>query len=142
MAAIPEIADQLLSGPLWAAAGGLPLSLAARWCDVRSRFIPKGRVGRGERAVARNGRVLLAGDRPLAELAGCAVRVRVQVWHKVILPGRPPEPFGLLLCVRGRDDVAGPLYETRLSERPGEAFDLALDVGGGRVLEFRRDVPA
>ena len=57
--------DGLLSGPL-SRAGTWPILLRVRCCDVRPVFLPKGRVGRHYRAVARNGRVLLASDRGLA----------------------------------------------------------------------------
>jgi hypothetical protein len=138
--ALPPEVGQFLSGPL-ASAGPFPLALRALLCDLRPRFLVKGAVGRGFRAVARNGRVLLASDLPLADLAGRTARVRLQTWHKAILPEDPPEPYGVLLCVRGEPRPDGdPCYLTRLERKapfPEESHpDLILDVGGGMVLTF------
>ena len=102
----------VLWGPLLDAAGSLPISLPVRFCDPRPRFLAKGTIGRGHRAVARNGRALLASDVPLAELANQVVRLRFQTWHKAILVGDRPEPWGVLMCVR-RADVE-PEYVARL----------------------------
>jgi hypothetical protein len=139
MSAIPDAAARHLRGPLLAEARRWPLSFGAVLCDLRPRFLPKCRVGRGYRAVARNGRVLLASDLPLDELTGRAARVRLQTWHRAILAGDTPEPYGLLVCVRclGEGEEP-PRYGTRLVQIPEEPFDLALDVGGGLVLEIRR----
>jgi len=126
-----------LRGPLFDAAGGLPLSFPALLCDLRPRFLAKCRVGTGFRAVARNGRVLLASDRSLEELAGRAVRVRVQAWHKKILTGEQPEPWGVLLCIRCEENGSAEPYTARLTDQCGQEFALALDVGGGMELEFR-----
>jgi hypothetical protein len=129
-------AADLLAGPLPAAAW--PLLFLARLCDLRPRFIPKGEAGRGYRAVARNGRVLLASDRPLAELAGRVARLRLQTWRRAVLPGDRPTAHGLLLCVRCSDvPPASPTHVTRLVRTPEEPFDLALALGGGLVLVFR-----
>src|SRR5262245_28201702 len=92
--------SNLLHGPLLREAGRLPLSLRVCWGDLRPRLIDKGRAGRGYRAIARNGRVLWASDVPLAELPSRVTRLRIQTWHKVILPGEAPEPYGVLLCIR------------------------------------------
>jgi hypothetical protein len=121
--------------PLLDAASDLPISLRVQLCDLKPRFLPKGTVGRGFRAVARNGRVLLASDTPLAQLAGQVVTMRIQTWHKAILPGDQPAPYGLLVCVRCAD--VEPLYVARLTPRCEEPFALALDVGGEMVLEVR-----
>jgi hypothetical protein len=130
-----------LRGPLLTLSGRWPVNLAALLCDLRPRLLPKGRAGRGYRAVARNGRVLVASDRPLAELPGLVSQVRIQTWHRVLLPGDRPEPYGLLLCIRSAaDPCPGPVYATRLVPCPEEPFDLALDLGGGLVLEFRSRV--
>src|SRR5437879_6049510 len=91
--------SRILWGPLWATAGTLPLTLSATLCDLRPRFIQKYQVGRGYRAIARNGRVLLASDCSLADLAGRCARVRFQTWHQAILGGDKPKPYGLLICV-------------------------------------------
>lgn len=130
-------AADLLAGPLAAAAG--PLLFLALLCDPRRRFIPKGSAGRGYRAVARNSRVLLASDLPLAELAGRVARLRLQTWHRAVLPGDRPTAYGLLLCVRctGVPPVS-PRHVTRLVRTPEAPFDLALALGGGLVLEFRQ----
>src|SRR5206468_2022091 len=76
-----------------------PFALRAVLCDLRPRFLPKAAVGPGRRAVARNGRVLLCSDRPLDALAGQPASVRLQTWHRAILPGDLPAPYGVLLCV-------------------------------------------
>jgi hypothetical protein len=98
-------------------------------------------VGSGCRAVARNGRVLLCGDRPLEELAGQRASVRLQTWHRTILPGESPRPYGVLLCVRTRS--ANDPTDTRFTlhlVRPGEAEgDLRMNVGGGMVLDLRTE---
>jgi hypothetical protein len=115
----------------------LPLTLTAVLCDLRPRFIAKGTAGRGYRAVARNGRILLACDRPLAELVGQTARVRLQVWHRALLPGDRLEPAGLLLYIGTQRRAVSELpYHTRLA-KPGAA-ELILDVGGGLGLEFYR----
>jgi hypothetical protein len=128
----------LLNGPLLAAGVPWPLTLRARLGDLRPRFLPKGPAGRGFRAVARNGRVLLASDRPASELAGRAAEVRLQTWHRVILSGEAPRPWGVLLCVRCLDDAAEVDYVAQLGRAAEGAFDLALEVGGGMRLQFRR----
>jgi hypothetical protein len=84
--------------------------------------------------VARNGRVLLASDRPVSELADRPAQLRVQTWHRTILPGDPPIPRGLLLCVRCFDGPWDGAYVTRLVRRGEEPFDLEIDVGGGMAL--------
>jgi hypothetical protein len=115
-----------------------PICLSARLCDLRPRFIAKSQVGSGHRAIARNGRVLLASEKSLTELIGRLVALRVQTWHKAILPGDRPQDYGILLCIRVLDLVeALDCYDTRLSPPSAEPVDLALDVGGGLRLEFR-----
>jgi hypothetical protein len=102
-------------------------------------MLPKGQVGNGYRAIARNGRVLLAAPAPLEEWAGQPTRLRLQVWHKAILPGDRPEPFGLLMCLRKLGPLqTGSTLETRLTPQADDGFALALDLGGNRVMEFRR----
>ncbi len=80
-----EEAGMLLQGPLrgWTP---WPCVLQARLCDLRPRFLVKA-LGPGPRAVARNGRVLLCSDRALADLPDRVARVRLQTWHRTILPG-------------------------------------------------------
>jgi hypothetical protein len=104
---------------------------------LRPRLLAKGRAGRGYRAVARNGRVLVASDLPLEELGGRIAQVRLQTWHRAILSGDPFEPYGVLLCLRSRHGPSGrPLYETQLVRAGNGRFDLELDVGGGMSLVF------
>jgi hypothetical protein len=138
MAITSDAIDNLVWGPL-RATGTWPLLVRVRWCDLRPAFLPKGQVGRGYRAVARNGRVLLASDQPLAALAGRVARARFQKWHKAILPGELAEPYGVLLCVRDDDsEQEGPEYDARLVQTQAESFALAVALGGLRVLELRR----
>jgi len=128
----------LLWGPLAVTAGDA-VALTARLCDLRPRFLPKGRVGRGHRAVARNGRILLASDAPVTELGGQAASVRLQTWHRAILPGDVPELFGLLLCIRKCPSGGTASHDAELNRRGEERAaraDLVLDVGGGMVLAF------
>jgi hypothetical protein len=132
----PNIAGALLRGPR-ARAAPFPVTLSACFGELRSRFIPKGRVGRGHRAIARNGRVLLASDRPVEDLAGRTGQVRVQIWNKRILPQDTPEPYGLLICVRtDRPTEATSALVARLTADGTSRGELILEVGGGTVLEF------
>lgn len=129
--------NHLLAGPLVAGDAPWPLALTVRLCDLRPRFLDKGRAGHGYRAIARNGRVLLASDRPLAELPGRVARARLQTWHRAILPGEPARPYGVLLSLRcGHRHAEEPIYTARLVRDPEEGFALTLDVGGGLVLEL------
>ncbi len=139
MSSLEPIVADLLHRPPGEAERPWPIVLRALLCDLRPRFLPKGQAGRGYRAVARNGRVLLASDRPLAELPNHTVQLRLQTWHRAVLPGDVPEPCGILLLA-GRQDgpSAGPLHATRLTRHPELPFVLALDVGGRLFLEFRR----
>jgi hypothetical protein len=130
----PWRGGNLLAGALVSAAAPWPLSLPAVVCDLRRRFIAKCRVGDGYRSVSRNGRVLLCADRPLDELAGRAALVRVQGWHKPVLPGDRPEPYGLLLFVRAVAAGTAAPYTMQMVPAPGG--ELSLDVGGGLWLEF------
>jgi hypothetical protein len=114
-----------------------PLTLSARLCDLRPRFIAKGCVGRTHRAIARNGRVLLASEFPLSELDGKGVQVRFQTWHKAILAGDVPKPYGILLVVRVLSNSSLP-FVARLVPASAEPCDFAINVGGGSRLEFRR----
>ncbi len=139
-------APGLLCGPL-AGQGGWPLSVRAVLCDLRPRFLAKSCGGRDYRWVSRNGKILLCADRPLDEVSRCACAVRFQTWHRALLPGDRPQAYGVLFCVRSapRDAAAsvadaGPatIFSTRLVTPPEFAGQLALDVGGGLVLEFRQ----
>jgi len=129
----------LLSGLLLTAEQSLPVRLRALSCDLSSRFLPKGRVGNGYRYIARNGRVLLASDLTLKDLAKQIVEMRLQVWHRALLPEEKPEPFGFLLCVRGASvDPALALHRASLVAAPASPCELAIDVGGRTWLEFLR----
>ena len=129
------VPTDLLSGPSWICDASLPRSLYARLGDLRPRFLPKCIVGRGYRAIARNGRVLLASDAPLSELLDRLVRLRLQIWHRAILPGDVPEAFGILVDVRAAASVSGPIYGAHLI-KAAEPAALALEVGGGMALGF------
>jgi len=132
-----DVLDELLRGLAWPRGRAWPLTLRVRCCDLRPRFIPKGRVGRSYRAIARNGRVLLASDVTLQNLVGRIARLRMQTWHAAVLPGDRPAPRGILLVLRTSDEETA-AFECRLSRLSAEPFDLAIDVGGGSRLEFRR----
>jgi len=131
------VVDELLSGHLVEAAA-LPLQFVARIGDLPTRFTAKCRVGRGYRSIARNGRILLASDRALEELAGIAAHVRLQVWHRKILPEDRAEPYGYLLSVRGcRHRLpCVPCWVLRLVADPTPHPELLVDVGGRRWLQL------
>ena len=133
-------AGNLLWGTVLDQAGGLPLSVLALLPDLRPSFIAKGKVGRGYRAIARNGRVLMASDRNLAELAGEVSLVRFQMWHRAVLPHEPHGPYGLLFVVRRvlPTSCAEVPYTVRLVEVEKAESDLILNVGGCKLLEFVR----
>jgi hypothetical protein len=140
MSRLPDNVDNLLAGPL-VRSGDWPLAFLASWCDLRPRFLPKCRVGSGFRAVARNGRVLLASDASLDELMGRVAAVRLQTWNKAILAGDTPTPYGVLLCVRSLPhSVTTEAYQARLAakkeSRDQGGIFLTVDVGGGMVLEI------
>lgn len=135
MPTTPDPWHQLASGQL--ALGQVPLRFDAVLCDLRPRFIDKGRAGREFRAIARNGRVLIASQFPLSELPELTVSIRVQLWHKIFLPGDEPAPYGILLYL---SDVVEkhtqPSYGARLTNQSQELVDLGIDVGGGMSLTF------
>jgi hypothetical protein len=130
-------ARKLLSGRLVEAPFPWPLLSHVVLCDLRPRFIPKGQLGGSHRAVARNGRVLLASRLPLADLPGRPVLARLQTWHRVILPGDAPQPHGVLLCVQPPGNTgSAPAHVARLQATADPGADLVLDVGGGMSLTF------
>ena len=129
-------ARHLLSGPLAYAGLPWPFVLPALLCDLRRRFLPKGTAGRGHRATARNGRVLLCSDLPCDRLDGRSALVRLQTWHKAILPGESATPYGVLLYVRTQGEPAGPFWTTKLVKAKEAGGDLRLDVGGTMALAF------
>jgi hypothetical protein len=109
---------------------------------LRPRFLAKGKAGRGYRAIARNGRVLLASDCAVAELSGRIAQVRLQTWHRAILPFEPPESYGVLVVAQC--DLRCPegiSYGTRLVKTCEEPFALALDLGGGQTLQVYELAP-
>jgi hypothetical protein len=127
----------LLRGQLLGKHPALPLTLRVQLDDLRPRFLPKCQIGRGYRAIARNGRVLLASDRPLTDLIGQEVRLRIGIWHRAIMTGERPEPYGILLDVRAPvGPVNEPVFSARLMTGLPDSADLAVDVGGGKSLEF------
>jgi hypothetical protein len=138
-----DAAGNLLWGTVLDQAGGLPLSVLSLLPDLRPRFMAKGKVGRGYRAIARNGRVLMASDRNLAELAGEISLVRLQAWHRSILPREPRRPYGLLLVVQRVLPTSGAEvpYTVRLVDVAKVQSDLVLNVGGCKVLEFVQPPP-
>jgi hypothetical protein len=147
MIEIEEPGRTLLTGPLIARADW-PLNLRAQLCDLRPRFLAKSCTGAGYRRVSRNGKILLCADRPIEALIEKIARVRLQTWHRSVLPGERPEPFGLLLCVR-LDETASKrahypakekaaTFSTRLVRAEECSGDLQLDVGGEMILEFCR----
>ena len=135
MAAGWEHVRNLLSGPLLEG-GTWPLTLRIVLCNLRPRFIPKGSAGRGCRAISRNGRILLCSDLPSEDLEGRSALIRLQTWHKAILPGDVPEPYGLLLYVRTQDDARGSLGKCCLVSSRTAGGELLLEVGGGMTLAF------
>jgi len=131
-------------GPLLESLGSDSVCFRAVLCDLSPRFIPKCRVGRGYRAVARNGRVLLASNMPLESLRDREVEIRLQTWRKVILPGDTPEVYGVLMYVRCPDasrssfiqEVTKMVLQGQLERSCRGPFELAVDVGGGMMLFF------
>ena len=121
---------------------GESLRFRAVLCDLRPRFIPKCRVGRGYRAVSRNGRVLLASNVSIDLLIEREADIRLQPWRKVILPGERPETYGVLMCARCSDPdhrsglESEAIYRSCLVREPQSTADLAVDVGGGMMLVF------
>jgi hypothetical protein len=124
-------AGSLVSGPPCESADW-PCTLQVRLGDLRPRFLVKQR----NRAIARNGRVLLCTDRPLTELSGRLVRLRLQTWHRVYLPGEPPHPHGVLLYVREADEEGNRIFAAGLRPVCEARGGLRVDVGGGMVLDF------
>ena len=74
---------------------------------------------------------------PAARLDGRPALVRLQTWHKAVLPGEPASPYGVLLNLRTRGELpAGPFWTMRIVEMREAAGDLLLDMGGGTALAF------
>jgi hypothetical protein len=143
----PEWTHQLkhlIRGPLLESVDSQSICFRAILGDLQPRFIPKGQIGRGYRAVARNGRILLASTQPLDQLIGREADIRLQPWRKVILPGEKPEIFGVLFCVQGSEDSSylnrsqkHEIFHVRLSDDAASA-EITLDVGGGSTLVLER----
>jgi len=144
----PEWTHQLkhlIFGPLLESGDRQSICFRAILGDLRPRFIPKGQIGRGYRAIARNGRVLLTSRYPLDELIGREADIRLQAWRKVILPGEEPEIFGVLICVQGFEDSSylnrsqkHEIFHVRLSDDAASA-EITLDVGGGSTLVLEKE---
>jgi hypothetical protein len=113
-------------------------------CDLRPRFIPKGRVGRSFRAISRNGRILLISRIPLDELLGREVVIRLQPWRKVILIGDKPVLFGILMCVQDSytasplDPMTTEILQARPLDSPLAPGEIVMDVGGRSILVLER----
>ena len=145
----PEWTHQLkhlISGPLLESGDRQLICFRAILGDLRPRFIPKGQIGRGYRAIARNGMVLLASRYPLGELIGREADIRLQAWRKVILPGEKPEIFGVLICVQGFEDSSylnrsqkHEIFHARLSDTDVASAEITLDVGGGSTLVLEKE---
>ena len=77
----------------------------------------------------------------MEELSGRLVRLRLQTWHRIYLPGDAPQPHGVLLCVRGldSDELTNPLLEMCLRPFAEARGELRIDVGGGMMLDFCSD---
>ncbi len=123
------------------ASEGTRLALRVVLCRLRPTLIPKGCVGKHHRAIARNGRVLLASALPLDALGDQEVCLRIAPWHRRILPGDAPRPEGVLLCAwpeRAARDLsgAGPLYQAILASTAAPDGVLHIDLGGLRVLSL------
>src|SRR6266849_6544526 len=144
----PEWTHQLkhlISGPLLESGDRQLICFRAILGDLRPRFIPKGQIGRGYRAIARNGMVLLASRYPLGELIGREADIRLQAWRKVILPGEKPEIFGVLICIQGFEDSSYlngsekcGIFHVRLSDVGVASAEITLDVGGGSTLVLEK----
>ncbi|HMC89197.1 MAG TPA: hypothetical protein VKI17_06600 [Gemmataceae bacterium] len=110
-----------------------------RLCNLRTRFLAKGQMGKSFRYVSRNGRILLAADMGISELVDSVVELRLQIWNRAILPGDKPDPFGFLLCVRSQAACSVlPLLSSKLVEAPSADGELSIDLGGRLWLEFCR----
>jgi hypothetical protein len=124
------------------AIAGLPIAVDAYLGDLRPRFLYKGLAGRGHRYVARNGRVLLATERRLDEWVDCLARVRIQPWRRAILPGDRPELYGILIWIGAtaatKENSRRVVYRAQLVKSQDVAVEIALDMGGGLVIEFKR----
>ncbi|HYT89305.1 MAG TPA: hypothetical protein VEL76_11420 [Gemmataceae bacterium] len=112
------------------------LTVTAVFCELRPAFLSKGQVGQHYRAIARNGRVLLASAWPLDALAGRTVQLQVTIWHRRILPADPPEPYGILLGVwrEPTNSISKVTYRAIVAAAPAPDGKLHLDLGGLRVL--------
>lgn len=132
-----EIGESILRGAWEAVGGGWPLSFAVRLCALRPAFIPKGKWGRGFRAVARNGRILLACHAPVDRLAGEVAEARLQTWHRAVGPS-VRGACGILMCVRaGPAGYPGTHFIGCLSRGLDERREAGLELGGGRFLVLR-----
>jgi len=110
--------------------------------DLGRAFIPKGGVGRHYRAVSRNGRVLLATDRPLEECGNRIVWLRIACSHRQILSDDESCQWGVLLVAWTPPELsaaASPrpvVYEAHISRDLAPGAELSIDLGGLRVLSL------
>jgi hypothetical protein len=145
----PEWTHQLrhlIRGPSLESVDSQSICFRAILGDLRPRFILKGQIGRGYRAIARNGRILLVSRLPLDELIDREAAIRLQPWRKVILPGEKPEIFGILICVQDSEDCSylnrsqkHEIFHVRLSDADVASAEIALDVGGGSTLVLEKE---
>ncbi|MGH9684841.1 MAG: hypothetical protein ACRD4S_14660 [Candidatus Acidiferrales bacterium] len=113
---------------------------------IASAFIAKGKVGRYNRAIARNGMVLLLSSCELPKLERSRIRMRISIWHRVVLPGDRPAPHGLLFVAdafKGGGMQGGNAQDSALQSLAGSLSGshdtsalLSIDLGGGRFLNF------
>jgi hypothetical protein len=71
-------------------------------------------------------------------LAGGLVRLRLQTWHRVYLPGDAPQPHGVLLCLRCLDEAEGiaPRFTMHLRPVAEAKGELRIEVGGVMMLDI------
>lgn len=135
----PDVVAELLGGPLASVDAGWPLCLRALACGLSNVFRIKPSETRGYRAVARNGRVLVASRLPLNDLKDRTVSLRIQTWNRRILPGDAAQPWGIVVCIGDELKHSDPSGRYRMSVLAQPPVDAALhiELGGRKWLEFR-----
>lgn len=75
---------------------------------------------------------------PHETLDSGAAEVHLGIWRRVVLPGQPPEPYGIVLVLRARKSAgsAGTIFQARLGQTAAPGAVLCLDLGGERLLSF------
>jgi hypothetical protein len=133
----PDVVAELLGGRLASVDAGWPLCLRVVSCGLGNVFRIKPSETRGYRAVARNGRVLVATRLPLTDLKDRTVTLRIQTWNRRILTGDPARPWGILLCIEDvvKHDARPHDRVSVLSQPPANAA-LHIELGGRRWLAF------